>query len=185
MQKLDFDKWMKMVNFRLRYLPKTLSRFWDCAGKIFRDPRFSKYHSPPLTYEPRDPSRRRLLLLKWLGIFFLLPFDGMLWARLFPDSVEQISCQHRKITSFALDRCAIGSKYNLPQVVIQSEVKTNQDAWRLYLNWNSVRNLKFWKHLWALYNRWSVNIVPCCRQSSWPVSMLHLHIQNLPRDTER
>ena len=44
------------------------------------------------------------------------------------ERVEQISRQHRKITSFALHRCAIGSKYNPPEVVIQSEVKTNQDA---------------------------------------------------------
>ena len=32
---------------RLRDLPKTLPRFRDPA-KIFRDPRFSRYHSPPL-----------------------------------------------------------------------------------------------------------------------------------------
>ena len=32
---------------RLRDLPKTLPRFQDPA-KIFRDPRFSRYHSPPL-----------------------------------------------------------------------------------------------------------------------------------------
>ena len=32
---------------RLRDLSKTLPRFRDTA-KIFRDPRFSRYHSPPL-----------------------------------------------------------------------------------------------------------------------------------------
>ena len=34
---------------RLQDLSKTLPRFRDPA-KIFRDPRFSWYHSPPLTY---------------------------------------------------------------------------------------------------------------------------------------
>ena len=34
---------------RLRDLSKTLPRFRDPA-KIFRDSRFSRYHSPPLTY---------------------------------------------------------------------------------------------------------------------------------------
>ena len=34
---------------RLRDLSKTLPRFRDPA-KIFRDPRFSRYHSPPLFY---------------------------------------------------------------------------------------------------------------------------------------
>ena len=34
---------------RFRDLSKTLPRFRDPA-KIFRDPRFSRYHSPPLTY---------------------------------------------------------------------------------------------------------------------------------------
>ena len=34
---------------RLRDLSKTLPRFRDPA-KIFRDPRFSRYHSPPLTF---------------------------------------------------------------------------------------------------------------------------------------
>ena len=34
---------------RLRDLSKTLRRFRDPA-KIFRDPRFSRYHSPPLIY---------------------------------------------------------------------------------------------------------------------------------------
>jgi len=33
---------------RLRDLSKTFPRFQDPA-KIFRDPRFSRYHSPPLT----------------------------------------------------------------------------------------------------------------------------------------
>ena len=32
---------------RLRDLPKTLPRFRD-PTKIFRDPRFSRYHAPPL-----------------------------------------------------------------------------------------------------------------------------------------
>ena len=35
---------------RLRDLSKTLPRFRDPA-KIFRDPRFSRYHSPPLTLD--------------------------------------------------------------------------------------------------------------------------------------
>ena len=35
---------------RLRDLSKTLPRFRDPA-KIFRDPRFSRYHSPPLTIQ--------------------------------------------------------------------------------------------------------------------------------------
>ena len=30
-----------------------------------------------------------------------------------------------------------------------------------------------------------VNTSPCCRQSSWPVSILHLHIQNLPSDRKQ
>ena len=34
---------------RLRDVLKTLPRFRDPA-KIFRDPRFSRYHSPPLMY---------------------------------------------------------------------------------------------------------------------------------------
>ena len=29
------------------------------------------------------------------------------------------------------------------------------------------------------------NVIPCCRQSSWLVSSLHLHIQNLPCDREQ
>ena len=37
MQKQDFET----------IKSKTLSRFWDPA-KIFQDPRFSRYHSPPL-----------------------------------------------------------------------------------------------------------------------------------------
>ena len=36
---------------RLRDLSKTLPRFRDPA-KIFRDPRFSRYHSPPLNWLP-------------------------------------------------------------------------------------------------------------------------------------
>ena len=36
---------------RLRDLSKTLPRFRD-PGKIFRDPCFSRYHSPPLTLYP-------------------------------------------------------------------------------------------------------------------------------------
>ena len=36
---------------RLRDLSKTLTRFRD-PSKIFRDPRFSRYHSPPLMRSP-------------------------------------------------------------------------------------------------------------------------------------
>ena len=41
MQKRDFETDQKM-----------LSRFRD-PTKIFRDPRFSRYHSPPLGLDPR------------------------------------------------------------------------------------------------------------------------------------
>ena len=37
---------------RLRDLSKTLPRFRDPA-KIFQDPRFSRYHSPPLSLDDR------------------------------------------------------------------------------------------------------------------------------------
>ena len=39
---------------RLRDLSKTLPRFRDPA-KIFRDPRFLRYHSPPLIFFRIDP----------------------------------------------------------------------------------------------------------------------------------
>ena len=52
---------------RLRDLPRTLLRFRDPA-KIFRDPRFSRYHSPPLgSYtkdEPNFPWQNNLIILQ-------------------------------------------------------------------------------------------------------------------------
>ena len=45
---------------RLRDLSKTLPRFRDPA-KLFRDPRFSRYHSPPLTNLANFGHRKKTL----------------------------------------------------------------------------------------------------------------------------
>ena len=53
----------------------------------------------------------------------------------------------------------------------------------------------WWKHsdmlailIWQFFDDkkkgWK-KLKPCCRQSSWPASILHLHIQNLPCDKEQ
>ena len=53
----------------------------------------------------------------------------------------------------------------------------------------------WWKHsdmlailIWQFFDEkkkgWK-KLKPCCRQSSWPASILHLHIQNLPCDKEQ
>ena len=79
---------------RLRDLSKTLPRFRDPV-KIFRDPRFSRYHSPPLTETNNSQTTLYIYRVMHSIFFFLLIvlFKEISDYETFRLSVEILKCK--------------------------------------------------------------------------------------------